>query len=117
MIGNCISLHAIHLTHYSHHHVSGMQANTNLNRRISFFYPVLIVFRDASLFGNRGLKRIIRTVREDCHNSVAHVFNNKTLEGSDDQTDLFIMAIYKIKHAAVPSLVSGATSASPSRAS
>ena len=117
MIGNCISLHAIHLTHYSHHHVSGMQANTNLNRRISFFYPVPIVFRDASLFGNRGLKRIIRTVREDRHNSIAHVFDNKPLEGSDDQTDLFIMAIYKIKHAAVPSLVSGVTNASPSPAS
>jgi hypothetical protein len=39
------------------------------------------------------LKRIIRTVREDCHNSVAHVFNNKSLEGSDDRTDLFIIAI------------------------
>jgi len=37
MIGNCISLHPIHLTHYSDHHVSGMQANTNLNGRISFF--------------------------------------------------------------------------------
>jgi alkyl sulfatase BDS1-like metallo-beta-lactamase superfamily hydrolase len=48
---------------------------------------VLIVFRDALLFGNRRLKRIIRTVREDCHNSIAHVFNNKPLEGSDDQTD------------------------------
>jgi hypothetical protein len=78
---------------------------------------VPIVFRDASLFGNRGLKRIIRTVREDCHDPIAHIFNKKPLEGSDDRTDLFIIAIYKIKHAAVPSLVSGATSASPSRAS
>ena len=48
-------------------------------------------------FGNRRLKRIIRTVREDRHNSIAHVFDNKPLEGSDDRTDLFIIAIYKIK--------------------
>lgn len=56
---------------------------------------MLIVFRDALLFGNLRLKRIISTVREDCHNSVAHVFNNKPLEGSDDRTDLFIIAITK----------------------
>ena len=60
---------------------------------------MLIVFRDASLFGNRSLKRIIRTVREDCHDSTAHGFDDKPLEGSDDQTDLFIMAIYKIYEA------------------
>jgi hypothetical protein len=34
---------------------------------------VLIVFRDASLFGNRGLKRIVRTIREHGHDSIAHV--------------------------------------------
>jgi len=34
---------------------------------------VLIVFRDAPLFGNRGLQRIDRTIREDRHDSFAHV--------------------------------------------